>query len=62
MPKKQVSQVETIIKLKEDISAPLPAESNIGEVLITNEVTVLQSAPLYNVRPVAKIEPWWKFW
>jgi D-alanyl-D-alanine carboxypeptidase (penicillin-binding protein 5/6) len=62
LPNGQVSQVETRIELREDIPTPLPADSKVGEVLITNREVILQRAPLFSVQSVDKLAPWWKFW
>jgi D-alanyl-D-alanine carboxypeptidase (penicillin-binding protein 5/6) len=62
VPKHLAAQVQVHHILHEDIAAPLPAGTEVGEVLITNQGQVLQRAPHYNFPAVAKPKPWWKFW
>lgn len=62
VPKHLAAQVQIHHILHENIAAPLPAGTEVGESLITNQGQILQRAPLYNSQAVAKLEPWWKFW
>ncbi|NLK52220.1 MAG: D-alanyl-D-alanine carboxypeptidase [Syntrophomonadaceae bacterium] len=62
VPVSQMEQIETRIVLDKPITAPVPAGTRVGEIVLMHQGRVLQRSPLLSGQAVAPAEPLWKIW